>query len=295
MKPLHLHATPLNAPPNFFTASVAEARRFYLPLNEGNARRLAVVCGGLEHCTPDYAIHRTAFPFYCIEYVARGHGSLKLHQRFHPLQPGHVFSYGPGVRHDIKSDPADPLVKYFVDFNGTHALKLLQAASLAPGLVVQISPPQEVQNLFDELISSGIRGTRHSADLCARLLECLLLKIDESHAPLGAKESRAFTTYQQCRQHVQRHFLRLKGLDEVAKECCVGPAYLCRLFRRYDHQSPYQYLLQLKMTAAAELLQRPDVLVKQVAEQVGFIDQFHFSRAFKRTFGVPPDAMHRRH
>jgi AraC-like DNA-binding protein len=49
------------------------------------------------------------------------------------------------------------------------------------------------------------------------------------------------------------------------------------------------------MTAAAESLRRPDVMVKQVAEQVGFIDQFHFSRAFKRTFGVPPDAMHRRH
>ncbi len=44
------------------------------------------------------------------------------------------------------------------------------------------------------------------------------------------------------------------------------------------------------MNAAAELLQQPDGMVKQVAQQIGYVDAFHFSRAFKSAFGLPPDA-----
>lgn len=79
----------------------------------------------------------------------------------------------------------------------------------------------------------------------------------------------------------------------MAQECHVDAAYLCRLFRRYGHQSPYQYVLRLKMNAAAELLQKPDALVKQTAKQIGFSDPFHFSRAFKSVFGLAPDAFRR--
>ena len=68
----------------------------------------------------------------------------------------------------------------------------------------------------------------------------------------------------------------------------MNNAYLCRLFRRYDHQSPYQYLLRLKMNFAAEHLQRPGVLVKHVAVEAGFTDQFHYCRVFRSVFGVSP-------
>src|SRR5579859_6444639 len=87
--------------PEFFSADVTTARRFYLDLNPPKNGPLVVVCGGLEHCTPDYAIHRDSFPFYSIEYVARGRGEVKLKGRTFPLKPGNLFSYGPGIVHHI--------------------------------------------------------------------------------------------------------------------------------------------------------------------------------------------------
>jgi len=279
--------------PEFFSAQVSEARRFYLDLNPSRARSLVVVSGGCEHCTPDYSIHRSTFPFYSVEFVALGRGLLKLKGREHQLQPGRIFSYGPGVRHDITADPAEPPVKYFVDFAGTRATELLRRCGLPPGSVAQIFPPNEVQSIIEELICAGQRGSPRSPELCGKLLECLLLKAAEARAPLAGAETLSFTTYQQCRQHIQGHFRTLKTLRQVAQECHVDGAYLCRLFQRYDHQSPYQYLLRLKMNLAAEGLQKPGSLVKQVAEDVGFGDAFHFSRAFKSVFGLAPDDFRR--
>jgi AraC-like DNA-binding protein len=78
---------------------------------------------------------------------------------------------------------------------------------------------------------------------------------------------------------------------QTAAECHVDDAYLCRLFQRYNHQSPHRLLIRLKMNHAAERLQSPGVLVKQVAEETGFTNPFHFSRVFKGVFGLPPTGM----
>jgi AraC-like DNA-binding protein/quercetin dioxygenase-like cupin family protein len=287
---------PKSAParaPEFFSPQVSAARRFYLNLNPPKSVSLAIVSGGCEHCAPDYEIHRATFSFYSIEYVVRGRGSLKLKNRGHHLEPGGIFSYGPGVRQDIVADPADPPVKYFVDFCGSKSREILRHCRLPPGDVSQVFPPNEIQNLFDELIRCGQRGSPHSAGLCVKLLECMILKISESRAPRAGVASLSFTTYQQCHRLIEGNFQRLKTLRQIAQECHVDATYLCRLFQRYDHQSPYQLLMRLKMNLAAEWLQQPGALVKQVAERAGFGDQFHFSRAFKSIFGVAPDIFRR--
>jgi AraC-like DNA-binding protein/quercetin dioxygenase-like cupin family protein len=280
-----------SANPDFFSTQVSQARRFYLNLNPSPKARLTVVCGGVEHCAADYAINRQTFPFYSVEFVAAGNGRLKLNGTEHLLQPGSVFSYGPGIAQEIATDSKSHLVKYFIDFFGTESVKILTLARLKAGTVASVHPPGELVPLFDELIRNGRRGTPGAAAICGRLLEGLLLKVAEARAPLPGQETLAFATYQHCREHIQRHFLRLRSVAQVAAECHLDDTYLCRLFQRYDQQSPYRLLVRLKMSHAAERLQLPAAMVKQVAEEAGFTNQFHFSRVFKSVFGIPPRAM----
>jgi AraC-like DNA-binding protein len=150
-----------------------------------------------------------------------------------------------------------------------------------------------VQALFDELIEISLGLNPGRAERCSRLLECLTLKIQGMHLPEAGLEIPAFQTYRYCREHIGRHFQRLRTLAQIAEECNVDGAYLCRLFRRHDRQSPYHSLLRLKVNLAAELLQRPASLIKQVAEQAGFAAPFHFSRRFKNLLGVSPAALRR--
>jgi len=277
-------------PPDFFSSDVSEARRFYLDLNPPRNRPLVVVCGGLEYCTPDFAIRRDTFPYYSIEYIARGRGEVKLKGRARPLQAGCLFSYGPGVSQRITGDPADPLVKYFVDFAGTQAAELMLSCKLSPGSVSEVFPANALQPLFDELIQAGSHVHRGNAELCAKLLECMALRISSSRAPIEGSQTLSFATFQRCRQHIGQHALRLQSLGQIASECHINQAYLCRLFQRFDHSSPYQYLLRMKMNHAAERLQQTGMMVKQVADESGFTDPFHFSRVFHSILGLSPAA-----
>src|ERR1022692_981505 len=225
--------------PDFFSTQISQARRFYLNLKPSLKTKLAVVCGGVEHCSPDYAIRRKSFPFYSVEFVAKGSGWLKLNGSKYVLQPGSVFAYGPNVSQDISTSPHQPLIKYFVDFAGSDAGRLLKLSKLQPGTVSQVFPPAEIQPLFDELIRNGLRGTSMSPEICSRLLEGLILKTVDARAPLPGQDTLAFSTYQHCHNHIDQHFLRLRTLEQISAECRVDKAYLCRLFQRYDDQTPY--------------------------------------------------------
>lgn len=171
--------------------------------------------------------------------------------------------------------------------------QLLEEHGVGPGSIGRVFAHGEVQAVFDLMIDNGQKSTRFSSRICAVLLEYLVLKIAESLVPGKAVETPAFATYQRCRRYVQEHFATIRSLDQIARPCHVDPAYLCRLFRRYDHQTPHQYTMRLKMNLAAQRLQDPGTLVKQVAGELGFDDPFHFSRAFKSFFGRSPQAFRR--
>jgi AraC-like DNA-binding protein len=283
-------AAPPSAAPEFFSRQIAEARRFHLEPKPPRGTRLAVVSGGREHCAPDYEIHRETFPFLALEFVAGGRGSLRLAGKSHPLKAGSIFAYGPGIPHDIVSDPAAPLVKYFVDFTGSGARALLGNGAPQPGELAQTMAPAEVIGIFDALIRDGGKSTRLCARIAAAHLELLLLKIAESAIPPGLSGSPALATYRRCLHFIGENWNDVDTLGQLAAACHIDPAYLCRLFRKFHQPSPYQLLLHRKITAAAERLLLPGASVKSIAAELRFSDAFHFSRVFKKHMGLPPSA-----
>ena len=101
--------------------------------------------------------------------------------------------------------------------------------------------------------------------------------------------SPAWQTYMRCRQYIERNYLTTASISDAANACFVDQAYLSRLFKRFAEESPLKLLIRLKMSKAADLLGSGELLIKQVAEEVGYADPYHFSRVFKRVYGIPPE------
>ena len=76
------------------------------------------------------------------------------------------------------------------------------------------------------------------------------------------------------------------SLNEIALSINVSPWHLCRLFRAATGTSVTQYLLNVRMQKAKELLETTCLRVKEIMNQVGIRDESHFARSFKKLFGV---------
>ncbi|MEP6667699.1 MAG: AraC family transcriptional regulator [Chthoniobacter sp.] len=286
---MSLQPHPVEKRPSFVSTQVAEARRYYLDLQPRPTREITVVCGGSERVRADYVIQRRTFPYYAVELVAEGEGSLTLAGKDCRLRPGAIFAYGPRVPHIIRTEPSRPMLKYYVDFVGRRAKELLVRSPVRPGRMVQVSSPGEIREIFEALQRNGAGESPFGPALCAALIPVLLLKIAERAVPAGAVDPRALATYQRARALIDERFLEFKTLAEAARAAGVNLSYLCRLFQRFDHQTPYRHLLHLKMNRAAQLLLDRGMLVKEAAAELGFSDPFNFSRAFRSVFGLAPE------
>jgi AraC-like DNA-binding protein len=282
------------AEPEYFSLQIAEARRFHFPPAGRRREPLLVVSGGVERCAADYHVVRSGFPLVGIEFVASGRGKLVLGGRRVALAPGVAFCYDHRVPHDIRSDPRDPLVKYFVDLDGASARRLLRKARFLPGDAVHSASPETILSILDEIVRTGRHAGRHVHRVLPALAQVLLLRIDEHRAPVSPARSRGFESYLHCRRVLERHAAELRSVRDLAARCGASPEYLCRLFKRFDTQSPYRRLLHLRMAIAADRLQDAGVRVQDVARELGFATPFHFARLFHRTHGMPPSEYARR-
>lgn len=274
--------------PAFVSQQVSESRRYYLDLDPSRQAALTVVCGGVERMRPDYLVERRDFPYFAVEFVAEGRGTLELNGRRHPLSPGTVFAYGPGVTHSIQNDPRSPMRKYYVDFAGTDSRTLLQRSGLGKWNVLFVGNVPSLAESFEDLAQEATGNDPVTRSLCEMRLRILLLKIEQIAVSASRDMPRAFATYNLVRTHIESHFLRLDSIQEVARECHVSAVHISRLFSRFNRAGAHHFLTKLKMNRAAELLLDEGLLVKEAAERLGYPDAFQFSRTFKRVYGVPP-------
>jgi AraC-like DNA-binding protein len=268
---------------------VADERRFHFGAMRRDREGPTVVSGGWERVGPDYKIRRSGFKYFGLELVVSGQGTLRMMGHEFPLHRGVVFAYGPGIPHEIDTDPKDRLSKYFVDFAGTKAEGALRNAGIAPGVCQVVAAAEEVQAAFEQVLSAGRRGTTAAAEIAALQGRILLLLISEVRLPSGTRGHRARQTFLRCRDYLEKNCVTIRTAEAAATACGVAPAYFSRLFRRFAGQPAYRYLMRLKMTQAAAILERQQLNVSETAESFG-MDPFHFSRAFRRVHGRPPIA-----
>ena len=267
---------------------VTGGRYFFRNLAPDVTAALALVMGGRERCNPDYGIVRTAFPFYVLEYVEAGSGTVKLDGETHALRPGVIFAYAPTTRCEIHTDPADPMVKYFLAVAGRDVRARLRRCGIGIAGVRQLAAHAEVTSVFEDLVREGQRSGALAERICATLLDLVLLKIQDSATLAPHASEPARDAFLRCKALIDAEAERLATLQQIAEATGVEASSVCRWFRRYQGTSPYQYLMRRKMNLAAEHLIENGGLVKEAAQRVGFADPYHFSRAFKAVHGVAP-------
>lgn len=92
---------------------------------------------------------------------------------------------------------------------------------------------------------------------------------------------------EEARQYILNHLDSRLSLREISNEVAVSPNYLSLLFRQVTGRNIMNYIHEAKIREAKELL-KSDHTLSEVAEKLGFYDQFHLSKLFKEYTGMSP-------
>ena len=88
--------------------------------------------------------------------------------------------------------------------------------------------------------------------------------------------------------YVERHYAEPCSLRCLAGMAGLSRFHFLRLFRAATGVSPHQYIIALRLRAAADRLRSSADPVTSIALDVGFNDLSHFNLLFRRSFGVAP-------
>ncbi len=100
---------------------------------------------------------------------------------------------------------------------------------------------------------------------------------------------------QQVTEYINAHLHQNIKLIELAAIAQMSPYHFLRLFKQSMRVTPHQYILQHRLEKAKCLLQYSELSIAEVAVRVGFCDQSHLTRYFKRIFGVTPKLLQARY
>ncbi|HSJ99770.1 MAG TPA: AraC family transcriptional regulator [Kofleriaceae bacterium] len=94
-------------------------------------------------------------------------------------------------------------------------------------------------------------------------------------------------------QYIEKRFRSPISLADVAKAVQLSPAYLTDLVRRATGRTVLRWITERRMAEARALLLQSDLVLQEVAYQIGYDDVGHFIRQFRKMHGVPPEKWRR--
>ena len=93
---------------------------------------------------------------------------------------------------------------------------------------------------------------------------------------------------QQIIDYIYAYLDRDLGLKELSNVVQMSPNYFAQLFKQTTGITLHQYVIRCRIERAKDLMRKGELAIAEIATQVGFVDQSHLNRHFKRLIGVTP-------
>jgi two-component system response regulator YesN len=168
-----------------------------------------------------------------------------------------------------------------------------------PQLVMEYAAKNILQNIAHEtgensiidemLIIEDIFNSASSMSGLEEGLFDLCTSYFHSEAESGKSTNNPEELFQMVCNYVEDNLETAPSLQNVADHFHISQTYLSKLLRTYRKTSYNQYLTNLRMERAVQLMKEdPHIFIKDVAAMVGYNDQFYFSRVFHSCIGKTP-------
>lgn len=227
-------------------------------------------------------------------YCRSGGGWLESKDGRFEITAGDLLVLPKDIAHAYGADAHSPWTIYWVHFDGSLSedfLRLLGKPSLR-----RIGVQPRLLADFEALLAVQRQGLNAVPFIhAAHRLQAMLSSLAVLPARVSLKSGRVLDI--EAVQAVMREHLRGSlNLDELAAHFRLSRFHFAKTYRALTGHAPIQDFIQLKMALACRLLDRGDLDVRQVAEQLGYDDPYYFSRLFRKVVGMAPShyrALHR--
>ena len=247
---------------------------------------------GYEDCLPDQFFGPAIRENYVLHYITEGIGFLEYKDQKIPLQKGDIFLLIPGEVTYYFADNQTPWSYYWLGISGIKAQEYFNLSSIHDTAYLRPPHTKALGNFIGTIVKDAERLDESKASqlhVISQLFE-LMHQLNALSPNLDQETiSPSQKLYREAKHLIDIGYNSQDiSIQYIADKLGVHRSYLSSIFKDFHKISPKEYLLEVRMNRAKELLKTTDQPIKIIAYSVGYLDPLHFSKAFRQYYDCSP-------
>ncbi len=141
----------------------------------------------------------------------------------------------------------------------------------------------DIKFYLDKIVELYERGGKYDKAKCDAFASLVAYTLLEN---AGKTNENKYIT--DIKAYIFANWNKKLTLDDIAASAHLSPSYSSALFKLHTGKSIIDYIIEIRISKACDLLKYSDLLVSEIADSAGFCDIFYFSRMFKKHMGMSP-------
>lgn len=238
-----------------------------------------------------------------LAFVMSGVGRYRIADKIYDVKEGDLLIFNPGVKHQALLPEGKELgtTEFFVGFSDIQLQGMYKN-------YIPLSTEGNILHTSGELrqkifkICSAMETEKTLSEqgryfvMKAYLMQLLVYVIRAFSKPVEAAPSGyAFESVnkkyvvEQIVNYFEDHYSEKISLERIAENMYLSTFYISKIFKSETGDTPIHHLINIRLEKAREILEkRPGMNIKEVAAMVGYEDAYHFSKQFKKHYGISP-------
>ncbi len=250
---------------------------------------------GREQCKPYHTFGPAMRSHYLIHCILSGKGTYQTvcQERacLYELHKDQAFLIEPNQIVHYSADDTEPWEYMWIEFDGLKAREFLSHAGLTQAHPVFTASSQEgCTQVFSPLLHMLANPDMLPAQIVGYtyLFFGALMEHSKAARPLPKNDIKQFYI-QSTADYIENHYMENISIEDIAAHLGLNRSYFSKLFKKMTQKSPQEFLIAYRIHKACEYLRSTSMTIGDIASQVGYPNQFHFTRAFKSIMKLPPN------
>lgn len=226
---------------------------------------------GHHDCSPGHNYGPAIRTHWLLHYVVSGYGQLTRDGQTYKVGPGQIFVIPPYVKTYYVADKKNPWSYIWIGFTMDMSLDVFSQP---------VIPCRDAGPIFNEMLTCSDMKNGRSAFLSSCIWRLVALLLEKSKYTPDYIDEALHCMHSEYASGIT--------IQQIADRLCLNRSYFFTIFKKHVGVSPSEYLINLRLDKAEEMMRvfRQTPLV--AATSVGYENLYHFSKAFKKHYGMSP-------
>lgn len=246
---------------------------------------IIVNCGGkTDTDIPFNTLLEDRSDYHCL-YIVEGGISAFMDKKLVQLKTGDIVFYHPHQIHHYEFNGNGRITYYWLYFTGSDSSDLTDRFGFTNQTIINIGVNARLCDLFEHLISELIFRNRDFSFYAGTYLMQVFLEISRCNS-LDVHKTDTSYRIEKSLQFLINNYRQDISIPDLASIENLSASRYRYVFKELTGKSPKEYLTDIRMFRARDLLTTTNLSVSDIAESVGYKNMLYFCRIFKQYSGM---------